>query len=134
MSFAPNRRLVAPELFKFRNGSLSFCPSIVNRFDVPGKPKEEKFPNPLCVFITIPGDVCGMALRSLPGFGTRDICSWLKLVERSALSICVGGAVTSIVVDAVLTGRAMFPFAAIPTATGILRCADWKPLALAATV
>src|SRR5215813_14906097 len=133
MSFAPSRRLVAPELFKFRNGSLLFCPSTVNRFEVPGRPNEEKFPKPPWVFITVPGDVWAIALRSFPGLGTKAICSWLKFVARSALSICVGGAVTSIVVDAVLTGKAIFPFAAIPTATWILRCAGWKPAALADT-
>jgi len=32
----------------------------VNRFEVPGRPKEEKLPKPPCVFMTVPGAICAI--------------------------------------------------------------------------
>ena len=37
-SLRPSVRLVAPELFRFRYGSMSFSPLTVNRFEVVGRP------------------------------------------------------------------------------------------------
>ncbi len=63
--------------------SLSFIPFMVKRFDVPGIPKLEKLPLPPSVFITTPGAVCAIYVRSLPGFGTSPICFWFIVVEKS---------------------------------------------------
>ena len=41
---APKSRLVAPELLRFRYGSISSLPLTVKRFDVAGKPNAVKLP------------------------------------------------------------------------------------------
>src|SRR5271165_4280158 len=90
-SLLPRVKFVAPELFTFRNGSLSYIPSRVNRLEVADTPKLEKLPNPIPVFITDPAAVWATKVRSLPGLGTSDISRALNVVETSEDSVCRSG-------------------------------------------
>ena len=83
---------MAPELFRFKKGSLSYIPFSVKRFELADNPKFEKLPYPDPVFITDPGAVCAMKLRSFPGLGTSEISRSLKLVEISEVSVCSSAA------------------------------------------
>src|SRR5215472_13865489 len=55
--------------------------------------KDEKLVNPaISVFIITPGAVCAIYVRSLPGFGTWETCSWFTVVDTSPFSALMSGA------------------------------------------
>src|SRR5258708_12245615 len=69
-SFCPSVRFVAPELFRFRYGSLESIPLTVKRLLVADTPFAEKFPKPPAVFSVVPGVSNAEYVMSFPGFGT----------------------------------------------------------------
>ena len=57
ISLEPSVRLLAPELFRLRYGSMLSEPLMVNRFETPGSPNTEKLPYPPPVLTVTPGAV-----------------------------------------------------------------------------
>ncbi len=91
-SFCPSVRFVAPELFRFRYGSLESIPLTVKRLLVADTPFAEKFPNPPAVFSVVPGVSNAEYVMSFPGFGTFCTVFSEIVVDTLASDACSSGA------------------------------------------